>query len=55
MSTASTIHSLISQHDELSRLLPLISGITIIEYDVSNLAVTTINYREKMQSQLSAM
>lgn len=37
MSTTSTIRTLISQHGELSRLLPLISGITIIEYDGENI------------------
>ena len=37
MITALTIRSLISHNDELSRLLPLISGITIIEYNGENI------------------
>lgn len=33
MSNKSTIYSQISQHEELSRLLPLMKSVTIIEYD----------------------
>lgn len=53
MSTASTIHSLISQHDELSRLLPLISGITIIEYDGENIEGSKGLYEYLLRNDLS--
>lgn len=53
MSTKSTIHTLISQHDELSRLLPLISGITIIEYDGENIEGSKGLYEYLLSNELT--
>ena len=53
MSTASIIHSLITKHEELSRLLPLISGITIIEYDGENIEGTKGLYEYLLSNELS--
>ena len=53
MSTKSTIHTLISQHDELSRLLSLISGITIIEYDGENIEGSKGLYEYLLSNELT--
>ena len=53
MITALTIHSLISHHDELSRLLPLISGITIIEYNGENINGSKGLYEYLIRNDLS--
>ena len=48
MSSTSTIYSQISQHEELSRLLPMMKGITIIEYDGGDIQGSTGLYEYLM-------
>ena len=55
MITALTIRSLISHNDELSRLLPLISGITIIEYDGENIEGSKGLYEYLLRNDLSVI
>ena len=49
----STISSQISHHEELSRLLPLIKGITIIEYDGDDIWASTGFYEYLLSNGLS--
>ena len=53
MNELSTISSQISHHEELSRLLPLIKGITIIEYDGDDIWASTGFYEYLLSYGLS--
>ena len=53
MSSNSTIGSQISRYEELIRLLPLIKGITIIEYDGEDVSGTTGLYEYMLSNELS--
>ena len=53
MNELSTISSQISHHEELSRLLPLIKGITIIEYDGDDIWASTGFYEYLLSNGLS--
>ncbi len=53
MSTKSTLASQISQNEELVRLLPLIKGVTIIEYDGEDIQGSTGLYEYMLSNELS--
>ncbi len=53
MNEMSTISSLIAHHEELSRLLPFIKGIAIIEYDGDDIGASTGFYEYLLDNGLS--
>lgn len=53
MSSKSTLNSQISRHEELARLLPLIKGITIIEYDGMDIDGSKGLYEYMLENGLS--